>query len=198
VKRRVVLVVASVLLASALVRADQLPIGLVSFDVFIPASATGPGTNAFDIFNYTGPTYGPTVGPPYAADALTFDNATLRVNLQGGSSQVVNLGSIGPGELLDSGGSPVVQFPSIDNFTSALFKATLSPTSFMLSDGTTFKASASVSAHLVPSSGSSLQAGVDLVVINAQPVTVTPEPGTWVLVGTGLALAALFSILGRR
>jgi hypothetical protein len=108
------------------------------------------------------------------------------------------LGNIGPGELLDPSSSPVVQFPSIDNFTSALFKATLSPTSFMLSDGTSFKASASVSADLVPSSGSSLQAGVDLVVINAQPVTVTPEPGSWVFVGTGLALATLFSILERR
>jgi hypothetical protein len=193
VKRRVVLVLAAVLFASAVARADQIPIGLVSFDVFIPASATGPGTNAFDIFNFTGPTFGPTVGPPYAADSLTFDNATLTVNFQGGSSQVINLGNIGPGELLDSMGNPVVQFPSTDSFTSAMFAATLSPASFMLSDGTTFRARASVSADVVPSSGSSLQAGVDLAVINA---VVVPEPNTFVLVGPATIWA--FVILRRK
>ena len=188
-KRRIVVMLASALFASTVARASEIPIGLVSFDVFIPASGT-PGVNAFDIFDFTGPIFGPAVGPPYAADSLTFQNATLIVFFQDGSSQAINLGNIGPGELLDSNGNPVVQFPSTDNFTSAV--ATLSPTSFMLSDGSAFRASASISADLLPSSGSLLVAGTDFAIVNAEPVAVIPEPANWVLLSTGWLLLAFF------
>ena len=53
----------------------------------------------------------------------------------------------------------------------ALEKATLSPTSFKVSDGTTFTARAPISLDLLPSSGSSVRAGVDFVVINAEPAS---------------------------
>jgi len=96
------------------------------------------------------------------------------VNFQGGSSQVIDLGNLDPGELLDSGGNPVVQFPSTDEFTSAVFAATLSQSSFKLSDGSTFNAASSISVDLLPSSGSLLQAGVDFGTINAEPLT-APE-----------------------
>ena len=192
-----VLVAASLLLACTFTVASEIPVGLLSFDVFISANGT-PGINAFDIFNFTGSNFGPAVGPPYAADPLTFDNATLTVNSQSGSS-VINLGNIGPGELLDSSGNPIIQFPSVENFTSALFTATLSSTNFALSDGTTFTASGSISVDLLPSSGSSLQPGVDFAVINAEPAPVAmPESNTVVDLFVGTAAIGVFAILTRK
>ena len=75
----------------------------------------------------------------------------------------------------------LVQFPASDDFTSAWFTATSSPTTLMLSDGTTFRASAAISAALMPSSGPLPVAGTDFVVVNA---VVIPEPGTWVFLAS--------------
>jgi hypothetical protein len=168
----------------------------LSFDVFIPASTTPPiqGTNAFDIFNFTGPTFGGILGEPFASDSLTLENASLTVTPASGAPQTFNLGNLGPGESLDANGNPLVQFPSMENFTSATFTATLSPTTFNLSDGSHFVASDTLSADLVPSSGSFLQASVDSVVISAQPV---PEPSVLVLLTTS-ALVEFFGVLVRR
>lgn len=185
-KRQVILILA-LLFGSCLARASEIPVGFVSFDEFIPASGSAAGINAFDVFNFTGPSFGPVVGPPYSADSLTFTSASLTVNFAGGSSQSFILGDIGPGELLDSSGNPVIQFPSTDNFSSAIFTATLSPTTFTLSDGTTFTASGSIPSDLTPS-GPRLIAGTDFAVVNAeQPqVTPVPEPGTLFLLVTAL------------
>lgn len=195
-RSRVILLVAFVVLLSTLARGNDVPIGFLSFDVFIPAGS-GPGINAFDLFNFTGPSWGPAVGPLYAADSLTFDNASLTVDFQGGSSQIINLGDLDPGELLDSGGNPVVQFPSTDVFTSAVFTATLSQSSFMLSDGTTVNAASSISADLLPSSGGSLQAGVDFVTINAESPGAMPEPDTAQCLLITLAGICLLNVLVR-
>jgi len=193
--RRILLTLALLSFALGLARAEGIKIGLLSFDVFIPASTTPPvqGTNAFDIFNYTGPTFGGILGPPFASDSLTFENASLMVTPASGSPQTFNLGNIGPGELLDANGNPVVQFPSTDNFTSATFTATLSPTTFKLSDGSIFVASGALSADLIPSSGSLLQANVDSVVIFATPV---PEPSVLALFAP--AIVGIFCVLVRR
>jgi MYXO-CTERM domain-containing protein len=185
-KRYVVLALVLLGIASTPAVASEVPIGLLSFDVFIPAG-NGPGIDAFDIFNFTGPTYGPFAGAPYAADALTLDNAILTVYFLGGSSQLV-LGpeDIGPGELL-FGGFPPVQFPSNTQFVSAVLSGTLSQTTFTLSDGSTFTASPSISVDLTPSSGGVLVAGVDFVPIYAESAAAgTPEPCTGVLLLLGL------------
>lgn len=153
-------------------KAGEVTIGLLSFDVFIPSSGAAAGINSFDVFNLTGPSYGPAVGPPYASDPLTFDSASLTLNFSSGSSESISLGDISPGELLDSSGNPIVQFPSTDDFSSAVFTATLTPTTFTLSDGTTFAASGDITADLTPSSGSALVAGTDFAVINAESAPV--------------------------
>src|ERR1700722_7937108 len=89
--------------------------GFLSFDVFIPAGS-GPGTNSFDMFNLTGSSYGPLAGSIYIATSVTLDDAVLTVFPSSGSPQIFDLGDVGPGELLDSEGDPVVQFPSNVDF----------------------------------------------------------------------------------
>lgn len=197
-RRIVLLVFASFWIASLPAVAGDIAIGFFSFDVLIPAGA-GPGVNAFDVYNLTGPVFGPSIGSPYAADSLTLDNATLTVNLQGGSSQLIDLGDIGPGELLDSSGNPVVQFPSTAEFISASLTATLSATTFQLSDGSTFNALPSISVDLIPSLGPLLAPGVDFSPIFAEPAsTATPEPSTAKLLGYGLAGIIAFAFFRKR
>jgi hypothetical protein len=171
-------------------QADPVAIGFLSFDPFI-------GTNAFDLYNLTGPVYGPLGGAdPYASDSLTFGNAMLTLNPDGGTSTTIDLGDVGPGELLDSSGNPVVQVPGDENFLSATFTATLAPASFSLFDASTstfstFDAATAISVSLTPSAGPDLEAGTDFAVIFADPAPVTPpnpvpEPPTGTLLVSGM------------
>lgn len=201
-KRQVVLILVLILVGVGLARAGEVTIGLVSFDQFIPASGSVAGINAFEVFNFTGPIFGPAVGPPYSADSLTFTSATLKVNFVGGTSQTISLGDIGPGELLDSSGNPPVvqQFPTTDNFVSATFTATLSPPAFMLSDGTTFTAKGTITADITASSGSTLVAGPDSAVINAEQTGAipTPEPSSFLLMAVDLVGCFCLLVWKRR
>jgi hypothetical protein len=184
----------AVLLGLALMPAarSEIVVGVLSFDILIPPGAGSPGIAAFDILNFTGPVYGPLAGPTYVADSLTLDNVVLTAFLAGNSSQTFDLGSIGPGELLDSSGNPVVQFPGSAEFTSATLTATLSQTDFTLSDGSTFTALPSISVDLGPSSGPVLVAGIDFSPLYAEPASETvPEPATMVYVSLGLMAVAV-------
>jgi hypothetical protein len=72
---------------------SETVVGVLSFDIFIPAGNSSPGISAFDTFNLTGPSYGPLAGSPYVADNLTLDNVVLTAFLSGGSSQIFDLGN---------------------------------------------------------------------------------------------------------
>ena len=129
-KRPLILMLGLMLLARTFVLASTIPIGVLSFDVLTPAANGSPGANAFNISDFTGAFDLP---PDFsAATALTLMNATLTADPSGGPSQVIPLGNIGPGPLLDPNGNPllVLQFPSSTSFTSASFMATLGPTTF--------------------------------------------------------------------
>jgi hypothetical protein len=167
--------------------ADSIPIGVLSFDVFTPLANGSPGVNAFNISNFTGTFDLPPDLP--ASTALTFLNAILTVDPNGGPPQAISLGDIGPGPLLDSGGNPlsVLQFPSTTDFTSATFMATLNPAMFLLSDGSTFVGEAALSMTLSPSSGLVLGAGTDNALIVALPAAEVPEPGTFIVLTAALA-----------
>jgi hypothetical protein len=160
-------------------------IGLISFDVFIPGDINTPGVNVFNIFNFTGdPLLGGFALPPDfpVMDSLTLLSGSLTL-MSAGSPLVIPLGALVPGAL-----SPTdpVQFPDTSLFTGAIFTATLSQTSFLLSDGSTFLAgSSTITAELLPSSGSSLVAGTDFAVMTVSDV---PEPSTSLLLGTALAI----------
>jgi hypothetical protein len=171
---------------------SEIVVGVLSFDIFIAAGNDSPGISAFDVFNLTGPAYGLLASSPYVTDSLTLDNVVLTAFLSGGSPQTFDLGNIDPGELLDSGGNPVVQLPGSWQFSSATLTASLSQTTFTLSDGSTFTASPTISTDLMPSSGNLLVAGLDFSPIYAQPaIAGTPEPGTLFLLPLGLLAVAV-------
>lgn len=172
---------------------SEIVVGVLSFDVVIPPGNGSSGIVAFDIFNFTGPAYGPLAGPSYVTDSVDLDNVVLTTFLLDGSQQTFDLGDAGPGELLGSNEYPVVEFPGLSQFTSATLTATLSQTTFTLSGGSPFPASPSISVDLTSSSGGLLVAGLDFSPIYAEAASgAVPEPATLVLLPLGLlALAVL-------
>jgi hypothetical protein len=179
------------LLMSATVQASAIAIGHLSFDVFIDTTNESPGVNAFNISDFSGTFDLPPDFP--ASTALTLTNATLIVDPTGGPPQVISLGNIVPGPLLDPTDEsplPILQFPSTLSFTSAGLMATLSPTTFVLSNGDLFVADPVISVTLSPSSGSLLVPGDDAL-ITARSAAV-PEPETWMLFGTAALLRTLW------
>ena len=163
-------------------------IGQISFDNFLPASPPVPGTNAFNLTNFTG-------GIPVASP-LFFNNSSFSLQPASGNPINVPLGNLGPGPLLDLNGNPLfsLQFADTTTFSSATFAGTLSQTTFLLSNGVTATliGSPMISATILPSSGSTLNAGVDFAVLTVTasvPRTTIPEPGTVLLLGTGLTAA---------
>jgi hypothetical protein len=162
-------------------------VGLITFDVLIPAGA-GPGVNVFNISNFTGdPGSGGFALPPDfpVFTGLTFLSCSLTLD-DGVSPFVVPLGDLGPGSL-----SPTtpVEFPDFSTFLSATFTASLSQTTFLLSNTSSFTANSStITVQLLPSSGPTLQAGTDFALIGvSDQVASIPEPQTWVLTFLGLA-----------
>jgi MYXO-CTERM domain-containing protein len=87
----------------------------------------------------------------------------------------------------------VVQASSDESFTSAELAAILSPTTFMLFDGSTFTAdSAALDVLLLPSSGPVLTVDVDQTTIDVSnaAATSTPEPA-----GAPLMLAGALGLI---
>ena len=172
-------------------------VGFISFDVLIPAGA-GPGVNVFNISNFTGdPGSGGFALPPDfpAFTGLTFLSASLIVD-NGVSPNVIPLGNLGPGSL-----SPTdpVQFPDTASFISATFMATLSQTTFVLADSSTFTAgSPTITVQFLPSSGPTLQAGTDFALISVTDAAGIPEPTTWTLAVAGVGVMAMMAHRRRR
>jgi len=169
-------------------------VGALSYDTFIPAGNGSPGVDAFDLANLTGAYSLPPDFP--VSDSLTFGSASLTLTLSDLSQDVIPLGDIGPGFLLDQNGNPIVQVPGDDVFNSAEFTATLSPLMFALSDGTSFTAGlSSIDVLLLPSSGQTLTVDVDQTTIGATGTspTITPEPAS-----SNLLLLVLLGLLWGR
>jgi hypothetical protein len=172
--------------------ADDIPVGVISYDSFLIAGQDGVATDAFNVFNATGSASFPPIFP--ALTAVSFTDATFTLRETDGTTIVVPLGSIDSGPLLDNLGNPLfsLQFPDDVAFVSATFAAILNETTLVLSDGSTVEVSDVITGTILPSTGASLVAGQDSAVVNASTVVVpTPEPATVGLMGLGLLAAGL-------
>jgi hypothetical protein len=171
-------------------RADQVNLGTISFDNLIPADLNGtPGTNGFNIFNFTG---GFDLPPDFsAAQDLTLGQSTLAlIGMLADSTPftpIINLGDIGPGALQGSDGfpPPSLQFPDTTSFSQAEFQAILGPVVFSLADGSVFTADSSkIDVLLLPSQGNNNLTAGDMALISVSgtiSAPSVPEPASWSL-----------------
>jgi hypothetical protein len=187
-RRTILLLTAGLFLAPLTLSATIINLGVVSFDNLIPDGAS-PGVNVFDIGLYTGALNSlPPDFPDVSETSLL--NAVLTVDEVGGVMDQFDLGTISPGVFTPPSS---IQFATTVMFTDATLTATLDNPVFTLSDGSTFTAaSADISATILPSSGSTLQAGTDLAIITTTDTpSATPEPGTLALAGFAAAILVL-------
>lgn len=150
------------------------------------------GVNDFTVDNFTGAN---NLGFFPVADNVNFDNSVLTLTELGGGTLTFDLGDIVPGS------NTAAQFSSSLLLTQAYFTATLSPASFSLTNGEsgTFAADPALAFTLLPSSGSLLAAGVDLGTMDANSASSSvPEPGSPMLLMTGLSTAAAVLALRRK
>ena len=173
-------VTAAVALLPPVALADTVALGYVSFDVLIPAAPGHPGVNTFTVANFTGdPSLGGNDLPPTfpVLTSVTFLSSSLTL-VSGATSQVFDLGDLGPGFY-----NPPTDFPDTDSFTSATFSATLDTTTFQLDSGGTFNASSNqISVALLPSTGNELIAGAGPQLITVSSASPVPEPSEfWML-----------------
>ena len=170
-------------------QADQVAIGFVSYDAFLP------GVNTFTVYNLTG---AQSLPPDFSvATSLNFLNSTLTLTGSSAPGSPISLGTIAPGVLLDGLGNPLaaLQFDSASIFTSAIFQSTLDVTSVALADGSLLELDPNISFTLSPSGGTALEAGTDFGVIYAETaVAEVPEPNSFRLLIVGLFLLLLFRL----
>ena len=171
-----------------------LALGGVSFNTLIPGGAGVSGVTNFEVDNFTGAFALPSDFPVIAN--LIFQNSQLVLTEQGGTQDVISLGSLTPGAATPN----VLDFSSTIGFVSAAFTATLSSQTFTLSDGTTFEASSSqISSEVSPSAGPTLSPDIDfsLIIVSGTSVpTSVPEP-RWLLLPL-VALAGMAAIRRHR
>lgn len=162
-----------VAILSIAARADAVPVGDLEFNNL------SLGVNNFTVNNFTGSN---NLGFFPVLNNLTFENVVLTATESDGAVLTFDLGNLAPGT------DTSAQVASDLLFTQLVFTATLSPSTFALTNGFsgTFTADPTISFTLLPSSGSYLVAGVDLGTIEASSATPTPEPPTLSLFAFGL------------
>lgn len=185
------LLVACAALAYAAV-AQAVPIGVLSFDVLIP----GPdGVNALSVLNLTGdPAAGGFALPPDfpVTSDLSLQNAGVTVAFADAPVRFIALGDLGPGPFPDPSGD--LQFPETAELLSATFTASLSDTSLLLQDGSTFLAARPIAATLASAGGPLVPGADSFVLLEARPAVV-PVPSPWPVI---LLVAGLAGLVGAR
>lgn len=171
-------------LFSVAASAEEIPVGYVSYDV------TTPGSSAqFDITNETGPNSSPFPDPSFPiTTSVNLSSLSLTVDFSNGStvtegSSYFTLNADG----LSYSGNPIGIGGTNPQPTSATLTGSFSPTTITLNDGSTETIESTFSASISPSSPPDLADG-DLAVIYATTTALTtPEPGSWLLLGTLIA-----------
>lgn len=165
------------LLFSGAASAASVPLGYISYNL------TDPGFAQFFVLNQTGPNSSPFPDPTWPiADPLALSNLSLTLTDSGGGTTTFGSGffSLELDGLSFDG--PIVS--DTNTYVMAVLTGTLSPTTFLLNDGSTFNALPNFTATITDPSG--LQDG-DLAIIYANSVSPTvPEPATLCMFGSGL------------
>jgi hypothetical protein len=167
------LILVVIALAASPLCGEIVDLGVFSFNNLNPGGNGSSGINDFEIDNFTGVLFGLPPDFP-VTDSITLAGVQVTLFPAGaGSSPVIPLGDLAPGVYTPDG----LQFLDTSQFSEATLQATLSQTTFALSDGTTFLAdSAAIDATLLPSSGPVLQPGVDFVILSVSgEVSAIPE-----------------------
>ena len=170
-------------------------IGTITYDVSTP-----PGAAEFDIVNYTGPNASAFPDSTFpVTNSVSLTGLSLTVSFASGPNEVFGSSyfTLSPdgisfdGTALSTG---IGQPSGIAGATGATLTGTFSTTSFLLNNGSSVTVNPTFSATI--SDPSKLQDGdFGLITANTSGPNVTPEPGTFVLMGTGLAGIAW---IGRR
>jgi hypothetical protein len=201
------LVVPGLLLFSTPAHATPLTVtvGTFSFDQFLPAADTTPGVNAFDILNLTD--LGLDLdGSGVIAPALNFLNLAATFVDEGGTAGApITLGDLAANSLLaDSTGVSPLLFADTQFFASAVLTGMIEGFTAQLADGSVFTAALSpFTVTILPLSGTTLAAGVDLASITitgdvSTPTSEVPEPGTLLLLAMGIVALGAGARARRR
>lgn len=184
------------ILLSATASAGLLTVGLISYDV------TAPGSTAqFDILNATGPNSTPFPDPTFpVTTSLNMSSLALTVHFSDGSTEAFGSSYFSlniDGLSWDGGTIPIGG--ANPQPVSATLTGLFSPLSVSLNDGSSTLILAGFSASVAPSSPPNLQDG-DFGIINAATTSggVVPEPGSWFLMGVGLACLLFLRTRGSR
>ena len=162
-------------LAGSAAKADDLPVGFLSFDHFKDGYAV-------DLTNLTQPGGGSSV-----VSFLDFRSFTLTLNLSNGSSSTAALSSLDPFGDLGTGA-----IFSAGQVNSATLTGTFFPTTVVLADGSTMTIDPNSVTLLNDFTGQLVAGDFSLVNVSTQP-RATPEPGTMLLLAAGLLLLVFHS-----
>jgi len=166
-----------------MIKKTVLSLSLFLLAMFLPATPTWADSITLVLSQPT-----QTGGP---GSTLTFD-ATVSAPLANGATVFLNFDNFGdniPGSTIDDSGFlldfPLSLAPGV-SFSGALFSLALPPN----------VAVGSYTGFFEIFGGSSAGAGNPLATVNFQ-INATPEPGSWILLATGLGILAMGNI-GRR
>lgn len=172
-------------LLPAVAFAVTVPIGYVAWDVTIPGT-----TGEFDIVNETGPNSSGDATWPVTT-SLHLSSLGLTVHFTDGTTSVLGSSYFTlSADGLSFDGGPISIGGANPKPTDATLTGSFSPTTITLFDASTLNVSPTFSASIPFRPGGLSDA--DLQIITATSAgTAVPEPGTWMLVATGIVGALL-------